>query len=47
MSAFQSSKQGLTEAVSHAKGKQAEIIEYRPYDVDVVELRKRLQLTQE
>lgn len=47
MSAFQSIKQGLTEAVSHAKGKQAGVIEYRPYDVDVAELRKRLELTQE
>lgn len=47
MNAFQSIKQGLTEAVSHAKGKQAGVREYRPYDVNVAELRKRLGLTQE
>ena len=47
MSAFQSIKQGLTEAVAHAKGKQAGVNEYRPYDVDVASLRKSLGLTQE
>ncbi len=47
MNAFQSIKQGLTEAVGHAKGKQAGVREYRPYDVNVAELRKRLGLTQE
>lgn len=47
MSAFQSIKQGLTEAVAHAKGKQACVNEYRPYEVDVANLRKRLGLTQE
>jgi len=47
MSAFQSIKQGLTEAVGHAKGKQAGVKEYQPYEVNVAELRKRLGLTQE
>lgn len=47
MSAFQSIKQGLTEAVGHAKGKPRGVREYRPYEVDVAELRKRLGLTQE
>jgi putative transcriptional regulator len=46
MSAFQSIKQGLTEAVAHAKGKQAGVNEYQPYEVDVADLRKRLGLTQ-
>jgi len=46
MSAFKSIKQGLHEAVSHTKGKQAGVLEYRPYDVDVAALRKRLGLTQ-
>ena len=47
ISAFQSIKQGLTEAVAHAKGKQAGVSEYQPYEVDVANLRKRLGLTQE
>jgi len=47
MSAFQSIKQGLTEAVAHAKGKQTGVNEYQPYEVDVAGLRKRLGLTQE
>ncbi len=47
MGAFQSIKQGLTEAVAHAKGKKAGVREYQPYEVDVAELRKRLGLTQE
>ncbi|MEW6132011.1 MAG: helix-turn-helix domain-containing protein [Pseudomonadota bacterium] len=47
MSAFQSIEQGLTEAAGHAKGKQAGVREYQPYEVDVAELRKRLGLTQE
>ncbi|WP_296890884.1 helix-turn-helix domain-containing protein [Thiobacillus sp.] len=47
MSTFQSIKQGLTEAVAHAKGNQAGVNEYQPYEVDVAGLRKRLGLTQE
>lgn len=47
MSAFKSIKQGLTEAVAHAKGGKAGVKEYQPYEVDVAVLRKRLGLTQE
>ena len=47
MSAFQSIKQGLSEATAHAKGKQAGVNEYQPYAVDVADFRKRLGLTQE
>jgi putative transcriptional regulator len=47
MSVFQSIKQGLTEAVGHAKGTQTGVTVYRPYEVDVAGLRKRLGLTQE
>lgn len=46
-SAFESIKQGLTEAISHAKGGKAGVNEYRPTPVDVAKLRKRLDLTQE
>ena len=47
MSAFGSIKQGLTEAVAHAKGKKAGVVEYRPEPLDVAALRGRLKLTQE
>lgn len=47
MSAFQSIKQGLTEAIAHAEGNKAGVREYQPYQVDVAGLRKRLGLTQE
>ena len=47
MSAFKSTKQGLSEAAAHAKGKQAGVNEYQPYAVDVADLRRRLGLTQE
>lgn len=47
MRTFQSIKLGLTEAGAHAKGKQAGVNEYRPYEVDVADLRKCLGLTQE
>ena len=46
-SAFESIKQGLTEAIAHAKGSRAGVNEYRPTPVDVASLRKRLDLTQE
>lgn len=45
--AFESIKQGLTEALAHAKGGKAGVHVYRPSPVDVVRLRKRLELTQE
>lgn len=46
-SAFESIKHGLTEAVAHAKGCKAGVNLYRPSPVDVANLRKRLDLTQE
>jgi putative transcriptional regulator len=46
-SAFESIKQGLTEAIAHAKGGKVGVMEYRPTPVDVANLRKRLDLTQE
>lgn len=46
-SAFESIKQGLTEAVSHAKGRKVAAKVYQPAAVDVAGLRKRLDLTQE
>ncbi|MFZ5484484.1 MAG: helix-turn-helix domain-containing protein [Pseudomonadota bacterium] len=46
-SAFESIKQGLTEAVAHAKGKKVAARVYQPAAVDVASLRKRLDLTQE
>jgi putative transcriptional regulator len=45
--AFESIKQGLTEAVEHAKGKKVAAQIYQPTAVDVASLRKRLDLTQE
>lgn len=46
-SSFESIKQGLTEAVAHAKGKKVAARVYQPATVDVASLRKRLDLTQE
>lgn len=46
-SAFESIKQGLTEAVAHAKGQKVAVKVYHPSPVDVAGLRKRLDLTQE
>lgn len=46
-SAFESIKQGLTEAVGHAKGKQVAAKVYQSSPGDVAGLRKRLDLTQE
>ena len=46
-SAFESIKQGLTEAVAHAKGQKVAAKVYQPSAVDVAGLRKRLDLTQE
>jgi putative transcriptional regulator len=46
-SAFESIKQGLTEAVAHAKGRKVPAKVYQPTAVDVAGLRKRLDLTQE
>ena len=40
--AFERIKQGLNEAIGHAKGKQAGVKVWRPAAVDVAELRGRL-----
>ena len=47
--AFESIKQGLNEAIAHAKskGKTTGIKLYQPQSVDVSGLRQRLSLTQE
>jgi putative transcriptional regulator len=48
--AFNSIKQGLTEAVAHAKNKNGNatgVKLYKPHAVDVSSLRQRLSLTQE
>ena len=48
--AFNSVKQGLTEAVAHAKTKDTKtsgVKLYQPHAVDVSNLRQRLSLTQE
>jgi putative transcriptional regulator len=46
MSAFESIKQGLTEATAHARGTGVGVVEYRPQAVDVAALRRGLGLTQ-
>ena len=45
--AFESIKQGLTEAIAHARGSKRGIKVYEPQAVDVPGLRDRLGLTQE
>lgn len=46
--AFESIKQGLNEAIAHARGdKRAGVKEYRRTPIDVKELRKRIGMTQE
>ena len=44
--AFESIKQGLTEAIGHAKGTQAGVKVWRPAAVDVAAVRGRLGFTQ-
>ena len=43
---FERIKQGLNEAIGHAKGKQAGVKVWRPAAVDVAAVRGRLGLTQ-
>ena len=43
---FERIKQGLNEAIGHAKGKQTGVKVWRPAAVDVAEVRGRLGLTQ-
>lgn len=46
--AFESIKQGLTEAIAHARGdKRTGVLVYRPESVDVKALRQRVGMTQE
>jgi putative transcriptional regulator len=45
--AFESIKQGLTEAIAHAKGNTDGVKLYQPQKVDVSGLRDRLGFTQE
>jgi len=46
--AFESIKQGLTEAIAHARGdKHTGVFVYRPESVDVKALRQRVGMTQE
>lgn len=44
--ALESIKQGLTEAIAHAKGRKAGVREYRPQAVDVAAVRGRLGMSQ-
>ena len=44
--AFDSIKQGLTEAINHAKGRQAGVKEWQPAAVDVAAVRGRIGFTQ-
>lgn len=46
-SAFESIRQGLTEAISHAKGEPVAAKIYRPCPVNVATIRQGLGLTQE
>ncbi len=43
---FESIRQGLTEAINHAKGKQAGVKVWRPEPVDVAAVRGRMGFTQ-
>lgn len=45
--AFDSIKQGLQEAIAHARGENEAVRIYRPQSVDVKALRARVAMTQE
>ncbi|MDP2833289.1 MAG: helix-turn-helix domain-containing protein [Pseudomonadota bacterium] len=45
--AFDSIKQGLNEAITHARGEKVATQVYQPVPVNVAELRQRMGLTQE
>lgn len=45
--AFESIKQGLSEAVAHARGERVAVRVYEPRPVDVAALRRRMDMTQE
>ena len=44
--AYKSIKQGLTEAIAHARGKRVAVRMYEPKIVDVAALRQRVGMTQ-
>ncbi len=44
--AYKSIKQGLTEAIAHARGKRVAVRVYEPKSVDVSALRQRVGMTQ-
>jgi putative transcriptional regulator len=44
---FYSIARGLKEAISHAKGEKVAVKIYKPEEVDVSELRRRMGMTQE
>ena len=44
--AFESIKQGLQEAIQHAKGEATGVREYRPEPVDVAAVRQRVGMSQ-
>lgn len=45
-SAFESIKEGLIDAIAHAKGEASEVEVFRPRTVDVKRLRQRVCMTQ-
>ena len=45
--AFSSIKQGLNEAIAHARGDAVDVKVYEPKSVDVASLRRRIGMTQE
>lgn len=45
--AFESIRQGLQEAIGHARGEDVAVSVYRPQSVDVKALRNRVEMTQE
>ncbi|NTU91061.1 MAG: helix-turn-helix domain-containing protein [Chlorobiaceae bacterium] len=47
ISAFESIKKGLEEAVEYAQGKQLKVREYHPEPVDVKSIRQTTKLTQD
>ena len=44
---FDSIARGLNEAISHAKGEKVAVKTFKPEEVDVSELRRRMGMTQE
>lgn len=46
-SAFESIKQGLNEAIEHARGRKVAVKVYKPKPVNVAKLRRRMGMTQE